>query len=466
MKVKVWIVAAAFLFVPAAFFPSMSCDPQVQMKNGSVTLETDRDTIAAQMRRVLDEEFSLWYPLSIDTVDGGFFSDINARWQLEGDQNKMIVTQARHVWSAANAAMFYREDNNLRTIAAHGVEFLRTKMWDPNYGGFFNLVDRTGKPLKEGGAIIKQAYGNAFAIYGLAAYYRASGDTSVLAFAQETFHWLEDHSYDPQYGGYFQFMAQDGTPFVDGLRGVPPKDYNSMIHIFEAYTELYRVWPDEKLRERLNSMLHLIRDTFTAKEGYLLLYFQRDWKHVSYRDASASERERHYEFDHITFGHDVETAYLMLEASEALGLKDDAPTLQVAKKLVDHALRYGWDSDHGGIYDGGYYVAGSDTPTVVRKTKEWWSEVEAFNSFHLMSTLFPNDKMRYYAKFCEQWQYCRNYLIDPDHGGWYWGGIDMVPRLKEGPKGSIWKGNYHTSRGLINCIIRLGQETLPHVRKQ
>ncbi len=147
---------------------------------------TDRDTIVSEMQHVLDNEFTLWYPLSIDTACGGFFSDINYKWQLEGKQNKMIVTQARHIWSTANAALFYNKDNALRAVASHGVTFLKNKMWDQEFGGFYDLVDRQGEPLKEDGQIIKRAYGNAFAIYGLAAYYRASGDTAALAISSSS----------------------------------------------------------------------------------------------------------------------------------------------------------------------------------------------------------------------------------------------------------------------------------------
>jgi mannobiose 2-epimerase len=446
------------------FFPLLfSCltENAVKLQNPSGEITRDMKSISLQMRQVLDDEFKKWYPLSIDTADGGFFSDINYEWELDGKQDKMIVTQARHAWSTSNAAMFYQNDNSLLKVAAHGVEFLKTTMWDQEFGGFYNLVDRRGVPITDGGEIIKQVYGNAFAIYGLAAYYKATSDSGALNFAKEAFQWLEMHSYDPQYGGYFQFTSRDGTPLTEGYRGVPPKDQNSTIHLLESFTELYNVWQDPTLKERLHSLLRIVRDTITTDKGYMMLFFNRDWTPVSYRDSSAEIRERNYELDHVSFGHDVETAYLMLEASHALGIRNDTTTLRVAKKMVDHALANGWDNEHGGIYDGGYYFKGDDKPKIVRNTKEWWSQVEAFNSFLLMSKLFPDDKHRYYEKFCTQWNYCKTYVIDNEHGGWYWGGADIVPNIRYSPKGTIWKCNYHTSRGLINCINRL-KSTMHH----
>jgi len=452
------------IFFLVLLFPFYSM-LEAKIQNRLNDLKTEKDTIRLEIQKVLNEEFTLWYPLSIDTVYGGFFSDINYKWELEGTQNKMIVTQARHVWSTASAAMFYQKDNVLRNISTHGVEFLKNKMWDKEFGGFYDLVDRSGEPIKEDGEIIKRAYGNSFAIYGLATYFRTSGDSVALKLAQETFLWLEKHSYDPQFGGYFQFMYRDGTPFMEGYKETPPKDYNSAIHLLECFAELHKVWGDETLKQRLQSLLNIIRDTITTEKGYMQLYFQRDWTPVSYRDSSDAVREKNYQLDYVSFGHDVETAYLLLEASEALGLENDAATLRVAKKMVDHALQYGWDNERGGLYDGGYYFRGEEKASVIKKTKEWWVQVEAFNAFLLMSELFPNEP-QYYDKFIQQWNYCKKYLVDSEHGGWYWGGTDVVADNKFTAKGTIWKGNYHTTRSLINSINRLKRATITYGQKR
>jgi mannobiose 2-epimerase len=319
-------------------------------------------------------------------------------------------------------------------------------MWDKEYGGFYDLVSRAGEPFVEGGEIIKRAYGNAFAIYGLAAFYKASGNNEALKLAQETFMWMEKNSYDPEYAGYFQFIKREGKPFREGYKGTPPKDHNSSIHILEAFTELYSVWPDSLLKERLASILQIIRDTITTEKGYMELFFSRDW-------TQAGKGE--YEYDHISYGHDVETAYLMLEASEILGLKNDSVTLKTAKKMVDHALNNGWDEMRGGLFDGGYYYEDKKKEEIIKDTKEWWAQAEAMNSFLLFSGLFHEDKLNYYEKFCMQWEYIKTYLLDTEHGGWFWGGLDKEQHHKFTPKSTIWKCNYHTSRSLINIIKNL-----------
>jgi len=359
--------------------------------------------------------------------------------------------------------MFYNEKEPFFKYARHGFEFLKNVMWDKEYGGFYDLVSREGKPISFGyGPAGKTAYGNGFAIYGLAAYYKAFGDTAALNLAIKTFQWLDTHSYDSEYGGYFQNLSTNGDPQRGWFKGVPPKDQNSMIHLMEAFTELYGVWKNETLRRRLDMLFHEVRDTVVGNKGYMTLFFNRDWTPVSYRDSSEASLKEHFELDHISFGHDVETAYLLMETSKVLGYKNDATTMRIAKQLDDFALANGWDKEKGGIYDGGYIFKDSDKVTIVLKTKEWWSQIEALNSFLMMSQLFPNDTFNYYQKFYVQWSYIKKYVIDNKYGGWFWGGIDEAPNVEFGPKSSIWKGNYHTTRGLENSIRRLERDSLKY----
>ena len=431
-----------------------------QSNGGSNNIETNQDSIKAELSKALDSEFKLFYPLSFDTVYGGYFSDINYKWQLEGKQDKMIVTQSRHIWANANAALFYPGKEQYKKAALQGFDFIKNVMWDKQYGGFFNIVNRKGKPYRDNanGSIIKLVYGNSFALFALSAYYKAFGDTAALNLAVKTFKWIEDHCYDPKYGGYFQFVTNEGDPLPDGYKGIPPKDQNSMIHVMESFTELYSVWPDKLLKERLIELFLIIRDKVAGNKGYMTQYFLYDMTPVSYKDSVEIARRTNFIFDHISFGHDVETAYLMLYASKILGIKNDTATLRIAKELVDFTLNNGWDTVNGGIYDRGYVFNGETKAKIVLNTKEWWSQIEALNSLLLMYRLFPGDRMNYYEKFCIQWNYIKKYIIDNKYGGWYWNGIDTDPRSKFTAKATIWKCDYHTTRGLINCINMLNDK--------
>jgi mannobiose 2-epimerase len=418
-------------------------------------MTTDPDSIKQQMKYAAKEGLlDKYYPRNIDTLYGGYLSTFTYDIQPTGDQEKMVVTQARHVWSTAKASIFYH-DTSYIAMSRHGFLFLKDKMWDKKYGGFYNLTDRQGNPK----TLEKLAYGNAFAIYAIAAYYDCSKDTAALNFAKKAFMWMEKHSHDPKYKGYFQFMKQDGTPEKRKKGTNTPadfgyKDQNSSIHILEALTELYHVWPDPLVKTRLNEMLLLIRDVIVTPKGYLQLFFTPEWKPVTFSDSSEEAIHKNHNLDHVSFGHDVETAFLMQEAAEALGNIDDKVTKAVGKRMVDHALKNGWDDTLGGFYDEGYYFKNKPGLTIMLDTKNWWAQAEGLNTLQLFAVEYPDDKMNYYQYFAKLWQYSQNYLIDHQYGDWYEGGIDKQPQLKTANKAHIWKGTYHNFRSLRNCIMR------------
>jgi mannobiose 2-epimerase len=423
--------------------------------------ESPQSILANRIENSLRKEtLDKWYPLAVDSTDGGFLSSFTYDFKPTGDQQKMIVTQARHTWTNAKAAKRFPEVDHYKTGARHGYEFLRRHMWDSVYGGFQWLVERDGIPIKDD--TIKTAYGNAFGLYALVAYYEMSQDPEALVFAKETFNWLEQHSHDHEFKGYFQHITKHGTPVLRP-RSTPSiaetgyKDQNSSIHLLEALTELYRVWPDPLVKERLREMLFLIRDTIVTKEGYLTLFLTRDWKPVSFRDKPDSVIERHHSLDHVSFGHDVETAYLMIEASNTLGIKNDSTTHRIAKKMVDHALTNGWDEHDstGSFYDEGYYFNNRNEITITHDTKNWWAQAEGMNTLLLMSRLYPKDPMKYYDKFLLSWNYIDKYLIDHENGDWFAGGIDKQPEMKTAPKGHIWKACYHQYRSMSNVVDML-----------
>ncbi|PAP75995.1 AGE family epimerase/isomerase [Rubrivirga marina] len=413
-----------------------------------------REALAEEVEVGLRHVLDAWYPRAVDRSQGGFLSAFDWRWRPVGGQEKMIVTQARHVWTTAQAAM-WTNDEAYAEMSRHGVAFLRDEMWDAEHGGFYWLVTRDGTPVPEAdGRLVKQAYGVAFGIYGLAAAYAATGDAEALALAQDAFRWLDDHAHDSEHGGYFNYLTREGEPLREGLGRTPPKDQNSSIHILEALTELYHVWPDDTLRQRIEEMLLLIRDTITVDPGTLTLFSTPDWTPISYRDSTAAVREANGYYDHVSFGHDVETAYLMLEAAEAIDL-DPEPTLRAGQRMLDHSLATGWDTRNGGFMEAGYYFADGEPLVVVDSTKNWWAQAEGLNTLLLMGDLVPAERARYHDRFLQMWGLIQGFLVDHAHGGWYRGTLDRQPELRTADKGGIWKAAYHDARALMNVARRL-----------
>ena len=347
--------------------------------------QDSRTEIAAAMEASLvNESLAKWYRMSMDMVHGGFLSAFTYDFKPTDDQRKMIVTQARHTWTNAKAALRYPDVAHYKSGARHGFEFLRDVMWDKERGGFFTMVSREGELQEQDPQ--KTAYGNAFGLYALSAYYAQTGDTSGLRMAKQSFAWLEAHSHDPKLGGYYQHLNRDGSPMVrsiltESTSDLGYKDQNSSIHLLEAFTEFYQVAPDTLVRKRLEEMLLLIRDNIVTPKGYLTLFLTPEFVPVSFRDSTAEVIEKHHYLDHVSFGHDVETAYLLLEASHVLGWENDTTTMRIAKKMVDHALVNGWDDRDGGFYDEGYYFKDRSGITITVNTKNWWAQAEGLTPY-------------------------------------------------------------------------------------
>lgn len=431
---------------------------QLSLVNGELARAVEDQATAEQYAQLaeeieghfLKEVLPFWFPRCLDQEYGGFRPHFRSDGSLGPLNDKTIVFQSRMTWVAAEVAQRYSElAETYRNYARHGLKFLRTVMWDREYGGFYWGVDQNGQ-VKPSYGQEKHLYGISFGLYAAANVYRATGDADALQLAQDTFAWLEKRAWDRKHGGYWEAFARNGTPLIsppppgsDGranpqrdLLGTPYgfKSMNSHIHILEALTELHRAWPSQEVTNRLREVFFIVRDKIAVEPGCLNLYFTPDWRAVP---------------DHDSFGHDVETAYLLLEAAERLHLANDPTTIKRAKSLVDHALEYGWDNRLGGFYDKGTAFG---QPYGLEKI--WWTQAEGLNALLLMHELFGADDPRYWPQFVKQWQFIKQYQIDRNTGEWF----DTVsaegqPRIRD--LGHIWKAAYHNGRALMECGTRL-----------
>lgn len=398
----------------------------------------------------LEEVLPFWFPRCVDRRNGGFHPHFRRDGSPGPNSEKTVVFQARMTWVAAEVALRYPERaGEFRSYAEHGLAFLRDVLWDTEHGGFFWGLDERGRFLPRYGAE-KHLYGMAFGIYAAANVYRATRREDALLLAQKAFFWLEQHAYDKENGGYWEAYHRDGSvitevpkPGTDGradprrdLLGTPYgfKSMNSHIHILEALTELYRAWPDPRVKDRLSSIFFVVRDRIAVEPGCLNLYFTPDWRAVP---------------DHDSFGHDVETAFLLLEAAEVLGMEKDEKSLRRAKSLVDHALEYGWDRKDGGFYD-----KGTAFGPAYGLEKIWWTQAEGLNALLLMHERFGHADGRYWPAFLAQWEFIRKRQIDPKTGEWF---DTILPdgRPAEKDLGHIWKAAYHNGRALMATAERL-----------
>lgn len=401
------------------------------------------ETEAALRRDVL----GVWFPRTVDKENGGFRCNFTRDWQPAAtSEGKFSVFQGRMTWIAAQVVV-RRPDlkDQFLPVVRHGLDYLNNVMWDKAHGGFFWGLDDKGQitPRFTDG---KHLYGMSFCLYGAAAAYQATKDRKALELAERAFRWIDEHAHDAKHGGYCEWLTRDGKvveadPATVKFQGVPvagfPLGYKSMnthIHLLEAFAQLYEVWKDKRLAARLAELLAVVRDKVSVEPGAMNLYFTTDWQAIP---------------DHDSYGHDVEAAYLMLEAEDVLGQGHDPKTERMARRLVDHALAFGWDETYGGFYrDGTTFGKAEDL------MKEWWIQVEGLNALLLMHESYGRQTDVYFKAFQRQWQFIRDHQIDGQDGGLY-----AVVKADGTPasynKASMWKAAYHDGRALLNVTERL-----------
>ncbi len=378
-----------------------------------------REEIVADLQENL---LPFWKNFSVDPDDPneGFYGAIAYDGAGITDAGKHNVLFTRYLWTYSAAYRIFGDDESLE-LAHRAYNYLTNFFWDEENGGVHWQLNADGTVRDS----IKMTYGLAFAIYAFSEYYRISGNEESLNKAIQIFHLLEEHAYDPLYGGYLEAFTTDWK-FVpgQGMASGRSKSMNTHLHLLEAYTNLYRVWPDAELEDKMHEMIDVFWDHILNTETHHLeLYFERDWTVYGRYDS---------------YGHDIEFAWLFDEAGQVLEDPELIRKIQEASvKIAQVQLEEGMNP-HGAMI---YEKIGEDR---YRDNLSWWVQSEAVVGF-INAYEISRDR-----KFLEAaigvWEYVRDNMIDREHGGWYANlDADGTPR-PNARKGDGWIGPYHNGR--------------------
>lgn len=383
-------------------------------------------------RKELDSILNYWITYTIDHKNGGFYGKIDHENKVYPEAPKGSVLNARILWSFS-AAYNQNPKQEYLDVAKRSFDYIRNYLVDPIYGGVYWTVDFKGNPLDTK----KQIYALAFTIYGLAEYYRASTDDNALVLAKQLFDAIEKHSFDQQKGGYLEAFAQSWEELPD-LRlsakdANEKKTMNTHLHILEAYTNLYRVWKDEFLEKQIRGLIKVfLEHIIDPKTNRLILFLDENWQPKS---------------DIISYGHDIEGSWLLLEAAEVL--EDEAIIAQVKEVSVAMARAAADGLDP----DGSMYYEYELEQGHLHKDRHWWVQAEAMVGF-LNAWQLTGEK-QFFEQFEKVWNFTNFHIIDAEKGEWVWGLKDDYSLMPGEDKAGLWKCPYHNSRAMLEVIHRL-----------
>ena len=367
------------------------------------------------------------YWLKLKDPRGGFYGEVSADGTVQYDAPRGVILNARLIWSfsAAYAALHRTE---YLVAAVHARDWFLEHFCDHRYGGVYWSVTPEGERLDAK----KQLYAQGFAIYGLSQLYKVSRDDEALKQAVNLYRVVEAHFADPVNGGYIEALARDFSPLEDMSLSAhdinADKTMNSHLHVLEAYANLYQVWPDEGLKERVEALLDIIGTKVMAPSGHLQLYFRRDWSVLP---------------GGVSYGHDIETSWLALECAFALRDAD------VVTRVRPWALRMGEAGNQGLLPDGSLRYE-QLTDGSFDDSRQWWVQAET-----VVGNLWL---WKYHAdaagleRALGAWTYIREHLVDPVAGEWWWAVLPDGSLDKSQPKAGFWKCPYHNTRMCLQVL--------------
>lgn len=385
-----------------------------------------------ELKDELHKILQYWMQHTIDRKHGGFYGSVDNNNHPVPGAAKAVVLHARILWTFSVA---YRksEEKTLLEIADRAFDYILKKFNDREYGGVYWSVDEKGNML-EGR---KQIYGLAFCIYGMSEYAAATSNKNALDYAIQLYTLIEKYSFDPLHNGYFEAFSREWASLNDlrlSAKDVnEKKTMNTHLHIVEAYAALYKVWPNENLQKRIQNLLKIIDTHFISYHTYhLRLFFDEQW----------NER-----VDVISYGHDIEAAWLLQQCAEIIAHKE------WINKYQQHAIGLTTAAMRGLDKDGGLWYEYEQKTNHLVKEKHWWPQAEAMIGFFNAYQLTKDET--YLKHAINSWNFIKLYLLDNTNGEWFWGVNEDYSIMQGQDKAGFWKCPYHNARACMEMSNRI-----------
>lgn len=383
-----------------------------------------------EMEQHLKEKIIPFWEGLKDEENGGFYGYMDFD-SLEIDKKyvKGCILHSRILWFFSNAYLVLK-DKKLLEYADHAYDFLSMHCFDKENGGIFWSVNFDGSVNED----LKHTYNQAFCIYALSSYYDASGKEDALKKAYEIYNIVETKCKDE--GGYLEALTRE-FEICDNEKlsenGVmADRTMNTLLHVMEAYSELYRVDKNGNVAKSLKWIydcfkIHMYNPTLHRQE----VFFDNDYNSL---------------IDLHSYGHDIETSWLAEVGIRVLDDKEYSDSiLPVTADLADNILKVAFD---------GHSLNCECERGVDNTTKIWWVQAETvLGFFNAYENTGREDFLE--ASFAV-WEFIKDVIVDKREGSEWLSEVDKdgVPSTKK-PIVEPWKCPYHNGRMCLEIIKRV-----------
>ncbi|MGN0729248.1 AGE family epimerase/isomerase [Treponema sp.] len=364
-----------------------------------------------------------------DDSRGGFYGLVDFDLNLHRDSEKGCILNSRILWFFSNAYKLLN-DKSLVEYARHAYKFLCEKFFDKKNGGVFWSVDAQGNVLDS----TKHTYNQAFAIYALSSYYDITHDRTALDVAFSLYETIEKRCRDEE--GYLESFTADFSPNENDKlseNGVTAeRTMNTLLHVLEGYTELFRVTKNADVRQKLVFILNQ--------------FLEKIWNPSKQRQEVFFDKNFNSLIDLYSYGHDIETSWLVDRTLEILGNEVLSEKISPITKTIPYRILETAYRDNSVLNE---CECGKNN-----ETRVWWVQAESVVGF--MNAYQKTGDKKFLDAAQAVWTYIKNYIVDKRDGSeWFWCvDSERKPSTRQ-PIVEPWKCPYHNGRMCFEIISRI-----------
>lgn len=148
-----------------------------------------------------------------------------------------------------------------------------------------------------------------------------------------------------------------------------------------------------------------------------------------------------------SYGHDIESVWLLYEAAEVLGNQ------KLLKKVQETVIRVAKAADEGVQPNGGIINEKNYQTRHVDGNFDWWPQAEAMIGFYNVYQLTSDQSFA--QKTLNTWEFIKSNIIDKENGEWHWSVSSDGKIDTKNDKAGFWKCPYHNSRMCLEVMERV-----------
>lgn len=345
-----------------------------------------------------DQAFNLikFYKSQVkDNENGGYYCAYLDNGEVYDKNIKDLISTTRFIINFC-FGIFLGGPQEYKDYIRHGIEFLEIIHRDEVNDGYHQFA-LGHKPIIGN----KRTYGQAFCLCAVSNAYRA-GIKEAYPLIGRIYNFTENLLWDNENSLYVDECSNDFQEIS------PYRGQNSNMHMTEAMLAAYEATNEKRYLDRAYELAFKITMELAKKSrGMIWEHYNSSWE-IDWEYNKNDPKNLYKPYGFLP-GHFTEWSKLLMILER---YKPDDWQLQVAERLFNNAIQWGWDPKNRCLN----YTFDSDG-NILDNERYYWTHTETIAAAAVLGLRTGNHD--YWNIYDECWKYSVKFFIDKKYGGWY-----------------------------------------------